>query len=290
MKRIILFMCGVFLYVGSAMSEESERKLLFLTHAALYKHASLADAERAVAELGEQGGFSVTTLEGYKQEAEKIDLSMIDAEYLSQFDGLMMMTNGNLPLRDDQKQAITEFIAQGNGFVGVHCASLTLYDYPEFGEMLGGYFRKPVQQRKLFVLKVEDTEHPATRMLGASWPLVDEFYFFGTGAWSAERPKENIDTLFGNRIPVGLSRDRVRVLLSIDTEQSDIDGVDDMKRGGDYPQAWCREYGEGRSFYTALGHRPDTWSNDPVFRLHILGGIRWALGLEAGDATPLGSK
>jgi type 1 glutamine amidotransferase len=53
-----------------------------------------------------------------------------------------------------------------------------------------------------------------------------------------------------------------------------------MQPGGDYPQAWYRTYGKGRSFYTALGHRDDIWSNDPVFRAHVLGGIRWALGLE----------
>ena len=53
-------------------------------------------------------------------------------------------------------------------------------------------------------------------------------------------------------------------------------------------QSWVQEFGEGRSFYTSLGHRDDIWSNDPVFRAHLLGGIRWALGLEDGDATPFG--
>ena len=64
----------------------------------------------------------------------------------------------------------------GGGFVGVHCAALTLYDYPEFGEMLGGYFRRTVGQNRVIVLEVEDPDHPATRMLGDSWPIVDEFY------------------------------------------------------------------------------------------------------------------
>jgi hypothetical protein len=130
------------------------------------------------------------------------------------------------------------------------------------------------------ILKVEDQTHPATRMLGGSWPLVDEFYLFGTAAWDAARPKENVDALFGNRIPVGFSRERVNVLLSIDTERSDLTGQPEMQRGGDYPQAWWRSFGQGRVFYTSLGHRDDIWSNDPVFRAHILGGIRWALALE----------
>ena len=79
---------------------------------------------------------------------------------------------------------------------------------------------------------------------------------------------------------MGFSRDRVHVLLSLDTEKSDITAFPDVVRGGDYPQSWWRDYGKGRSFYTSLGHRDDIWSNDPVFRAHIRGGIRWALRLE----------
>jgi type 1 glutamine amidotransferase len=79
---------------------------------------------------------------------------------------------------------------------------------------------------------------------------------------------------------MGFSRERVHVLLSIDSEVSDLTGQPDLVKGGDYRQAWWREFGKGRPFYTALGHRDDIWSNDPVFRAHISGGIRWALGLE----------
>lgn len=76
------------------------------------------------------------------------------------------------------------------------------------------------------------------------------------------------------------SRDRVHVLLSLDTAKTNIEGMPDVVKGGDYPQAWSRSYGKGRSFYTSLGHRDDIWSNDPVFRAHINGGIRWALAIE----------
>jgi type 1 glutamine amidotransferase len=256
------------------------KRLLFLTHAGLYKHTSLGPAERAVTELGKTGGFDVTTVEGYKQEAAQIDLTFLTPEYLAGFDGLMLMTNGNLPLTEAQKKSLLDFVASGKGFVGAHCAALTLYDYPGFGEMLGGYFRRSIRQNAIAILKVEDKSHPATRMLGDSWPIVDEFYHFGTAPWDASRPKDNIDVLFNHKIPMGFSRDRVRVLLSLDTEKSNISNLPDVVGGGDYPQAWWREYGKGRSFYTSLGHRDDIWSNDPVFRAHILGGIRWALGLE----------
>lgn len=273
----IVAACGA---VGVATQAPAPRKLLFLTHAALYKHTSLGPAERAVTELGTTGGFTVTTVEGYRQDAKALDFRFLTRDYLAQFDGLMLMTNGNLPLSADQKASLTEFVAGGKGFIGAHCASLTLYDTPAFGEMLGGYFRRAIKQDAIAVLKVEDPAHPATRMLGGSWPIVDEFYHFGTAPWDPARPKDNVDVLFGNRIPLGFSRDRVHVLLSLDTEKTDITGLPDVVRGGDYPQAWTRSYGKGRSFYTSLGHRDDIWSGDPVFRAHIRGGIRWALGLE----------
>jgi type 1 glutamine amidotransferase len=79
---------------------------------------------------------------------------------------------------------------------------------------------------------------------------------------------------------MGFSRDRVHVLLSIDTERSNLAALPGVEKGGDYPQSWERTFGKGRVFYTSLGHRADIWTNDPVFRAHITGGIRWALGLE----------
>ena len=231
-------------------------------------------------ELGKTGGFEVTTVEGYKQDAKQLDFSFLTPEYLAGFDGVMMMTNGNLPLTDAQKKNLVDFVRGGKALIGAHCASLTFYDYPEFGEMLGGYFNRNLPQGTIAVLKVEDPKHPATKMLGPSWPLVDEFYLFGTAPWDAARPDDNIDVLFKNKIPMGFSRDKVHVLLSLDTERMDMTKQPHLTRGGDYPQAWTKEVGKGRTFYTSLGHRDDIWSNDPVFRAHIAGGIRWALGLE----------
>lgn len=266
--------------ITAAQPAAPPKKLLFLTHAGLYKHTSLGPAEVAVTELGRTGGFEVTTVQGYKQDAAQIDLRFLTPEYLASFDGLMLMTNGNLPLTGAQRANLIEFVRGGKALIGAHCAALTLYDYPAFGEMLGGYFRRAIRQNAIGVLKVEDATHPATKMLGGSWPVVDEFYHFGTAPWDASRPKDNVDVLFGNRIPIGFSRDRVHVLLSLDTDKTDIAGLPDVVRGGDYPQAWTRTDGKGRIFYTSLGHRDDIWNNDPVFRAHIRGGIRWALGLE----------
>ena len=158
----------------------------------------------------------------------------------------------------------------GKGFIGAHCASLTFYDYPEFGEMLGGYFNRNLPQGTIAVLKVEDGKHPATRMLGSAGRSSTSSICSAPRRGMRPRPNDNIDSLFKNRIPMGFSRDRVHVLLSLDTERWTCRSNPHLVSGGDYPQAWTRKYGKGRSFYTSLGHRDDIWSNDPVFRAHIL--------------------
>ncbi len=270
----------------TATQAPAPKKLLFLTHAGLYKHSSLSVAETVVAELGTKHGFDVTTRRGYTEPSDALDFSFFTPEYLNQFDGLMLFTNGNLPMTTAQKQSIIDFVKGGKGLVGVHSATLTFYDYPEFGEMLGGYYRRSViptnqiAEGRIGVLKVEDQTHPATRMLGPSWPINEEFYLLGTAPWDASRPTENISQVGRLHIPLAFSRDRVHVLLSLDTEHMDISGLQDVEKGGDYPQAWTHEVGRGRVFYTALGHRDETWRDDPVFQAHVTGGIRWALGLE----------
>ena len=111
------------LWTTIASQPAAPKKLLFLTHAGLYKHTSLGPAETAVTELGKQGGFDVTTVQGYKQDADKLDLAFLTPEYLAQFDGLMLMTNGNLPLTDAQKRSLIDFVRNGKALIGAHCAS-----------------------------------------------------------------------------------------------------------------------------------------------------------------------
>jgi len=290
MRHLFAFLCSLsavlILPAGASPQPRSSKKLLFLTHAALYKHSSLGPAENAVVSWGNSSGFEVTTLKGYEQDSRSIDLSALTAAYLDQFDGLMLMTNGNLPLTDGQKELILEFVRNGKALIGVHCATLTLYDYPKFGEVLGGYYLRSIvpttqiAQGRIGILKVEDQNHPATRMLGPSWPINEEFYEFGREVWDASRPTENVSAVGRLHILMPFSRDRVHVLVSLDSERTDLSGLNGVVKGGDYPQAWTRTFGKGRTFYTALGHRDDVWSNDPVFRAHVVGGIRWALGLE----------
>ena len=251
------------------------KKLLVLTHNSFYKHDSLGAAERAVVELGRENGFDGTALEGYTQEADEIDLSFISADYLAQFDAVMMMTNGELPMTDEQKSALIEFVRGGKGFLAVHQTVVTFYTLPLFGELVGAYFATgPIfdptnASKRIAVLKVEDRDHPATRMLGESWSLHDEFYQFALETWDAARPDENRGPT-GEPVLMAFSRDRVNVVLSFDSERTDFTGLE---------PGW-QQFGSGRSFYTSLGHRAELWTDDPTFRGHILGAIRWVLKLE----------
>jgi len=112
------------------------------------------------------------------------------------------------------------------------------------------------------------------------WTIGEEFYIFGTEVWNASKPNENVSAV--GRLPILLpfTRDKVHVLLSLDTEKMDISDLPFLTKGGDYPQAWTRDYGRGRVFYTTLGHRDDIWGSDANFKAHVVGGIRWALRLE----------
>ncbi len=273
----------------------ASKRLLLLTHNTFYNHSSLEAIEAVVPEWGKTAGFMVTSLQGYKQTTacttaapcrpEVADLSMINAKYLSQFDGIMASTNGELPFTDEGKQALVDFVRNGKGIVFVHQSMVTLYTFKPWGEMLGAYmangplFDGTNSNKRMAVLKIEDRSHPATRNLPERWTLHDEFYQFAKKVWDPGTPNENRGP---TRLPVPLafSRDRVHVLISIDSDKTDFTGVRGWEKGGDYPQAWYQSYGKGRTFYTSLGHRPDLWTGDPTFKAHIVGALRWALGLE----------
>jgi hypothetical protein len=278
---------------------DARKKLLFLTYPGVgapgsHGHPSLPPAETQAVEWGKAAGFDVTALKGYEPGVGKQDLTFFTPTYLNQFDGLMMMANGDIGMTTVQKKAIVDFVRNGKAFIGVHCATVMMYDFPEYGEMLGAYYFNsiftpllgndvPLTQRRVGVLKVEDNTHPATRMFGSSWPMVEEFYTFASAPWSASAPELNLSSPGNFKAPMGFSRDRVHVLLSLDTERTNLDGASPrarVRKGGDYPQSWWRYWGEGRVFYTSLGHLAETWTNDSVFRAHLTGGIRWALGLE----------
>jgi uncharacterized protein len=278
-------------------SAAGEKRVLLITHNTFYNHDNLAMIEAVLPEWGRPAGFSVTSLEGYKQTAacireqpfdpDLVDLSMIDSNYLAQFDAIVASTNGELPFTDEGKQALVDFVRDGKGIVFIHQSVATLYGFLPWGEMLGAYTARALMSfdvmnaaKRPAVLKIEDRGHPATRELPERWTLHDEFQLFPKQVWDPARPNENLGP---TRLPVPLafSRDRVKVVLSIDSERTDFTGAPEgWEKGGDYPVAWYQHYGQGRTFYTSLGHRSDLWTSDAEFRKHVVGAIRWVLRLE----------
>jgi len=213
-------------------------RVLMVTATAGFRHDSIPVAGQAMASLaGTTRAFEVKATE---------DLSELSAANLATYDVLFFaLTSGDLPLTADQRSAILGFVAGGHGFVGVHSASDTLHGWPEYGELVGAFFKEHPWTQQGTVI-VEDASHPATTGLGDRFTLTEEFYTF------VENP-----------------RPRVHVLLRLDAAS--------VGASGDFPLAWWHSYGNGRAYYNALGHFSETW-NDPRFQRQIAGAIRWAAG------------
>ena len=177
----------------------------------------------------------------------------MNADSLAKLDVVIFATTGSLPFSDEQTQALLDFVKNGKGFVGIHNATDTGYDWPEYGEMIGGYFVGHPWTQEVGVI-VEDGNHPATRMLDETFRVFDEIYTF-----------RNWD------------RSKTHVLMRIDNDTVDL--AKGNREDHDYALGWCHNYGEGRVIYTALGH-PDALWDEPWFHEHIEGCIKWAAKLE----------
>lgn len=282
---------------GPAQPAQNKKRVLLLTHNTFYNHDNLASIEAALPQWGRTAGFSVTSLEGYRQTAgctrerpcppAAVDLSMIDDGYLAQFDAIVVSTNGELPFTERGKHALVDFVRSGKGIVFLHQSMVTLYGFRPWGEMLGAYAGRATSfdvmnaQKRIAVLKREDRRHPATRDLPEHWALHDEFAQFAREAADPASPGQNTGPT-GLPVPLAFSRDRVKVVLSFDTDRTDFSGAPPgWHKGGDYPVAWYQHFGKGRTFYTSLGHRSDLWTDDVLFRSHVTGAIRWVLKLDS---------
>ena len=232
---------------------QSPKRVLYVTHVGPLAHAhpSRLYARDVLQQLGQSSGaFTVTWTD---------DSSQISAASLAAYDAVVFFTAGELAWTADQKSALLEFVRAGKGFVGVHSATDTFYSWPEYGDLVGGYFETHPWAQPAGIL-VEDLSHVATAHLGAGFTIDDEIYQFRN--WS---------------------RAAVHVLLRLDlTSVPPQTPPPPPRPDGDYALAWTKPYGNGRVFYTALGHADAVW-DDARFRQHILGGIRWALGDGDGD-------
>ncbi|MEM8908805.1 MAG: ThuA domain-containing protein [Bacteroidota bacterium] len=205
-----------------------------------YRHQSIEAGIVALQKLGTAHQMKITATE---------DANFFQPTRLRQYDAIVFLNTTGDVLNAEQEAAFEQYIQRGGGFVGIHSASDTEYDWPWYGEMLGAYFlnHPPVQKA---MLRVENPDHPATSTLPQGWKHNDEWYNF-----------KSINP-------------QINVLLSVD-EQSYQGG----ENGSSHPVSWYHDFDGGRMFYTAMGHTEATYS-DPLFLVHLLGGIHYAVGEE----------
>lgn len=239
--RSLLFV----ILLAPAIHAQSRPQVLYVTQSAGFAHPVLPLTEEILPAIGRQ------------QDAFDIDItrdaSILTTDTLKRYDAVVFYTTGELPMNADQQTAFLQFIRNGGGFVGIHSATDTFYDWPEYGELIGGYFDNHPWREEVSV-RVEDRDHPATRHLAARFQINDEIYQFKK--WS---------------------RDRVNVLMSLDTQSVDTTKDSVHRNDNDFALAWSHSYGKGRVFYTALGHEETVWQDDRFQRL-IVNGIVWAIG------------
>ena len=238
------------------VSEVAPPRILVYTVSAGYEHEVVKRArpdewslvERALVDLGSKTGAFEAVVSR--------DAASFEAASLAQFGAVVFYTTGELPLSSVQQAAFFAFVRGGGGFVGVHCATDTFAAVPEYGAMTGAIFDGHPWHERVSIV-VEDRTHIATAHLGLRFETFDEIYQF--------------------KAPY--ARDNVNVLLSLAPDGLDVSRELVHRSDRDFALAWTRPFGDGRVFYTALGHRPEVW-RDERFLTHLAGGIRWALHTE----------
>ncbi|MGQ9486542.1 MAG: ThuA domain-containing protein [Armatimonadota bacterium] len=243
---------------GAASPARAKKRLLVVSHTAGFRHEeAIRSFEKIINELAEKSGQF--TLE-FCRNAEDVKI-MMSPEGLKKYDGVIFSnTTGDIGIPD--LQAFLNWVKSGKGVIGLHAAADTYHNEPAFVEMIGGEFLTHGAQCEVEVI-VEDASHPAMAHLAPRFRVFDEIYEY-----------KNID------------RAKLHVLGSMDKHPND--GHPDAGKPGDYLLIWCKPYGKGRVFYTGLGHRGDVIESE-WYKQHMLGGIRWALGIIKKPEPRIGS-
>lgn len=273
-----LMLCGT-LFGGIGRSHAADMKrLLVVSTTSGFRHSSIATLEKVLLQMGMRShAFTVdfvrqpTEAPGETQEkkvaALKAVLQKLSPASLADYDGVVFAnTTGDLPIPD--RAGFLAWIASGKAFIGIHSASDTFHDWPEYREMLGAEFATHGDQVGVDC-RVVDKEHLATKKLWPQWSIAqEEIYQFKNYKGDTSHELLVLDKHPNNGTP------------------------------GHFPLAWTREYGTGKVFYTALGHREDLIDDEEkignrrnsiatseTYQNHLLGGILWALGVE-GISSP----
>jgi hypothetical protein len=204
-----------------------------------------------------------TTLRTDTELITKKEIKNRNVKNLNYFDALVFAsTTGELDMDEGQKRDMMSFIKDdGKGFVGVHAALDTNYKWPEYGDMIGGWFDDHPWTTFDAPIIVEEPTFPAVRHFPHAFVKRDEIY----------QPK-------------AWSRDKVDVLLSLDPAKLDLSNPRVHRKDRDFAVAWSKMYGKGRVFYSTLGHTQESW-DDPDVKKMYFEAIKWTLGMTDGSTT-----
>ena len=232
---------------GAPVNPPATFAVLVFTRTAAFVHASIPDGVAALRALGSVTGFSVD---------ETSDAARFTDAGLAPYRAVVFLSTTGDVLDDTQQAAFERWLAAGHGWVGIHSASDTEYDWPWYQSMLGAHFAGHPAIQKATV-HVVDAAHVSTRPLPATIARTDEWYNF-------------------NQQPAG-----AHVLVTID-ESSYQGGT----MGSTHPMSWMKDLDGGRVWYTAMGHTSESYAEIP-FLEHLRGGILWAARMDTLTTCPL---
>jgi len=257
---LILLFCATFVAAQSA--QPRRKQLLAIGEQKGYRHEAVSHALATIERLGHDSGLWDTTIRTDTEALTKKKLEY-NARNLNDFDAVLFFTGGELEMDAQQKSDFLSFVRDdGKGFVGVHSATITFTEWPEFGELIGGYFDEHPWGTFEAPILVEDPSFPGMQPWPHSFLLRDEVYQIKN-----------------------YSRDKVRVLMRLDPAKLDLRNKKVHRTDGDFAVTWAKSFGRGRVFYSSLGHVSENW-DDPRLQKMYSEAIKWALGLTEANATP----
>lgn len=225
-------------------AQRAPPRILYCTHSAGYRHEVLPLSRQVLTRLGQDTGtFEVTATE---------DVAEFSAENLARYAAVMFYTTGELPMSGAQRTALLDFVRLGGGFLGVHSATDTFYTWPDYLDLVGGYFNGHPWHQTV-TIEVADRDNPLVAFLGGSLQVDDEIYQISDFDYRGSH-----------------------VLLRLDPASVDVAKPGVIRRFYGWPLAWTRSYGRGRVFYTALGHEAAIWQ-DARYQQLLSNAIHWAI-------------
>ena len=267
------FSAGAMLYSGRAVAQTEEKMtmppnrtahVLVVAQTKGFQHDSVPDAMANVWRMGHESRLWETTLRTDTENITKKNPDKGNFKNLNYFDALVFAsTTGELDLTDDQKSDMMSFIKEdGKGFVGIHAALDTNYKWPEYGEMIGGWFDQHPWMTFNAPIILEDPNFPAVRHFPHAFVKRDEIYQ-----------------------PMNWSREKVNVLLRLDETKLNYENNPRIHRTDhDFAVAWSKMHGKGRVFYSTLGHTKEAW-DDPDIQKMYFEAIKWVLGYTEGSTA-----